>query len=130
MTYGAKNYKQTAIKTASPEQILLMMYEAAIKSAKLAKQAMEKGQLAEKGKQIAKVHDIVNELNSTLDHQRAADVAAQLASLYEFCVSQLLKANIQNDLAAMDSVVKVLTTLYEGWVGAINEVRKTKKEKA
>jgi len=130
MSYGAKNYKQTAIKTASPEQILLMLYEGAIKAAKLARVAMEKGQIAEKGRQIAKVHDIINELNTTLDHKRAADVAAQLASLYEFCVSQLLKANLQNDINAMDSVVKILTTLHEGWVVAVDEIRKQKRERA
>lgn len=130
MSYGAKNYKQTAIKTASPEQILLMLYEAAIKAAKLGKAAIENGQIAEKGRQIGKVHDIINELITTLDHKKGPDVAAQLSSLYDYCVSQLLKANLNNDAAAMDSVVKVMTTLYEGWVAAVDEIRKQKRERA
>ena len=129
MSYGAKSYKNTAIKTATPEQVLLMLYEAAIKSAKLAKQAMEKGQIAEKGKNIAKVHDIVMELSATLDHKIAPDIAARLTSLYDYCVSELLKANLNNDATALESVIKVLTTLYSGWVEAVENNKKEKREK-
>ncbi|MBS1983864.1 MAG: flagellar export chaperone FliS [Bdellovibrionales bacterium] len=128
MSYGAKSYKQTAIKTATPEQVLLMLYEGAIKAAKLAKTHIEKPNVAEKCKQITKVHDIVVELNTSLDHSKSPEVATQLASLYEFCTTQLLKANMNNDTAALDSVIKILTTLYEGWVAAVEEVRKAKQQ--
>jgi flagellar protein FliS len=130
MSQGAKTYKQTAIKTAAPEQVLLMLYEGAIKFAKLAKAALEKKNIPDKCSYIVRVHDIVNELNSSLDHAKSPDVASQLASLYDFCSSQLLKANMNNDLAALENVIKVLTTLYEGWVVAVNEVRKGGKAPA
>ena len=130
MSYGAKNYKQTAIKTATPEQVLLMLYEAAIKAAKLAKIAMEKKQIADKGRHIAKVHDIVMELNNSLDHSKGPQVAEQLASLYEFCTAQLLKANLHNDPKALENVTNILTTLHEGWVAAVEEVRKSKQQGA
>jgi flagellar protein FliS len=124
MSFGAKSYKQTAIKTATPEQVLLLLYEGAIKSAKLAKQAMLQKQVAEKCKHITKVHDIVMELRNSLDHAKGPDVSAQLDSLYDFCITHLLKANLNNDEVAIDGVIKVLNTLYEGWVSAVDEVRK------
>lgn len=124
MSYGAKSYKNTAIQTAGPEQLLLMLYETAIKSCKLARMSMDKKNAAEKGKHIGKVHDIIMELNNTLDHKKGPEVAAQLESLYEFCISQLLKANMNNDVPAIENVQKVLTTLYEGWVSAVEEVKK------
>jgi flagellar protein FliS len=124
MSYGTKTYKQTAIKTAKPEQIMLMLYEAAIKAAKLAKIALEKKNIPEKCAQITKAHDIVMELNNTLDHSKSKDVATQLESLYDFCIQELLKANMHNEPARLDSVVKVLTTLYEGWVVAVEEVKR------
>jgi flagellar protein FliS len=127
MSYGAKSYKQTSIKTATPEQLLLMLYEGAVKACKLGMQAMEKNNLAEKGKQIGKVHDIIMELRNSLDHKKAPQLAEQLDSLYEFCISQLLKANMNNDVKALDSVCKVLVTLYEGWVVAVDEFRKKGK---
>jgi len=124
MSFGAKSYKQTAIKTASPEQVLLLLYEGAIKAAKLAKQSMAQKNVAEKCKHITKVHDIVMELRNSLDHNKGPEVSAQLDSLYDFCITQLLKANLNNDEAALDGVIKVLHTLYEGWVSAVEEVRK------
>lgn len=124
MSFGAKSYKKTAITTASREQVLLMLYEGAIKASKLARQALEKKNMAEKCKQITKVHDIVMELNNSLDHAKSPDVSGQLASLYDFCIQQLLKANMNNDAGAIDSVTKILNTLYEGWVVAVEEVAK------
>lgn len=124
MSYGAKNYKKTAVTTASKEKILLMLYEAAIKNCKLARLAMEQKKIAEKCKYIGKAHDIINELSYTLDHTKGPEVASQLESLYAFCVSQLIKANVENDSAALDSVQKVMGTLYEGWVAAVEELKK------
>lgn len=126
MSFGAKSYKNSAIKTATPEQVLLMLYEGAIKAAKLARTAIDTNNVPEKCKQITKVHDIVIELNSSLDHKKSPAVAEQLASLYEFCSAQLLKANMNNDVASLDNVIKILGTLYEGWVAAVEEVRKSK----
>ena len=124
MTYGAKTYKATSITTATPEQVLLMLYEAAIKSSKLAKIAIEKKNLADKGKHIGKVHDIVMELRNTLDHTKGPEIAAQLDALYDFIIAQLFKANLNNDVAAIESITKVMTTLYEGWVAAVDEIKK------
>ena len=124
MSYGAKSYKQTAIKTATPEQILLMLYEGAIKATKLAKAAMDQKNVAEKCKQITKAHEIIMELNNTLDHSKGKELASQLENLYEFVIQQLLKANIDNDVAAIENVTKIMTTLYEGWVAAVESLKK------
>jgi flagellar protein FliS len=127
MSYGAKNYKQTLIKTATPEQVLLMLYEAAIKYSKLAGVAIDKKNVPDKCAAIGKVHDILMELRNTLDHSKGPDVANQLDALYEFCISQLFKANMGNDRAAIDSIIKILTTLYDGWVVAVEEIKKKGK---
>jgi len=127
MSFGAKSYKQTLIKTATPEQVLLMLYEAAIKNSKLAVISIEKKNIAEKCSYIGKVHDIIMELRNTLDHNKGQEVATQLDALYEFCISQLFKANAGNDVMALQNVTKILTTLHEGWVAAVEEVKKKGK---
>ncbi|NCN27880.1 flagellar export chaperone FliS [bacterium] len=128
MSYGAKSYKKTSIKTASPEKLLLMLYEGAIKNAKLARKAMIDGDIKQKCLFIGKTHDIVMELNNTLDPTKDQEIAAQLESLYNFCTSELLEANMGNDPKRIDSVVKVLSTLYEGWVAAVNQIRNKTEE--
>ena len=128
MSYGAKTYKQTSITTSTPEQVLLMLFEAAIKSSKLIKLHIEKKNTTEKCKHIGKVHDILMELRNSLDHSKIPQLAVQLDSLYEFCIAQLFKVNLNNDIAAVENVTKILTTLHEGWVAAVNETKKKNKE--
>ena len=123
MSYGAKSYKKTAIKTATPEKILLMLYEGAIKNCKLARKALEENDVKKKCTYIGKTHDIVMELNNTLDPTKNEEIVIQLESLYNYCISQLLEANMNNDYKPLDSVIRVLSTLYEGWVAAVNQVK-------
>ncbi len=124
MTYGAKTYKKTSITTASREKILLMLYEGCIKALKIAKKAIDEKNVAEKCKNITRAHDILLELQNSLDHNKGPEVAEQLESLYSYSISQLLHANLHSDATAIDSVLKVMTTLYEGWVVAVEEAKK------
>src|SRR5947207_2482962 len=94
--YGANQYKQTAVKTANRGQLLLMLYEAAIKNVKKASLAVERKDIAGKGTSIGKVHDIVNELNNSLDFTTGGDIARDLERLYHFMTEQLVKANLQS----------------------------------
>lgn len=128
MSYGAKSYKQTSIKTASKEKVLLMLYEACIKNMKLAKVAMEKNKIAEKCEALRKSADIIHELTCALDHEKGGAITEQLENLYSFCSTQLTKTLMNNDTAALDSVIRIITTLYEGWVVAVDDVMKSKGE--
>ncbi|MBS1963876.1 MAG: flagellar export chaperone FliS [Bdellovibrionales bacterium] len=124
MTYGAKNYKQMQITTASPAQILILLYEGAIQNVKKAILAIEQKNMAEKGKWIGKAHDIINELTVSLNHEVAGQIAKDLERLYNFMVTQLLKANVENDREALLAVQKNLETLLEGWKGAVSQFQK------
>lgn len=124
MTYGAKNYKQMQITTASPAQILIMLYEGAIQNVKKAILAIEQKNMAEKGKWIGKTHDIINELTVSLNHEVAGQIAKDLERLYNFMVTQLLKANVENDREALVAVQKNLETLLDGWKGAVSQFQK------
>lgn len=124
MNYGAKNYKQMQITTASPAQVLILLYEAAIKNVKKATEALEKKDFATKGLHIGKAHDIINELNTSLNHEVGQEIAKDLERLYNFMVSELLRANINNDPAPLQVVQKNLETLLDGWRGAVAQFQK------
>lgn len=124
MTYGAKNYKQMQISTASPAQILIMLYEGAIQNVKKAILAIEQKNLAEKGKYIGKAHDIINELTLSLNHEVGGTIAQDLERLYNFMVSQLLTANVENNAEPLLAVQKNLETLLDGWKGAVVQFQK------
>ncbi|EPZ50337.1 flagellar protein FliS [Bacteriovorax sp. BAL6_X] len=129
MSYGLGAYKQTSVKTASKEQILLMLYQAAIKNCKRSIEAIEKKDIAGKGQYIGKLQDIIIELNSSLDFEVGGDVAKELSSLYDFMLFSSTQANIKIDKEPLKSVLEVLTTLYEGWQEAVKQLRVEQKAK-
>ena len=120
--YGLNKYRQTSVTTASRGQVLLMLYEGCIRFCKIAIDATKAKNLAEKGKYILKVQDIINELSITLNHEQGGDVAKELERLYNYMVDQLTEANIKNDHKPLEIVLKLLETLYDGWAGAVAQV--------
>jgi flagellar protein FliS len=123
MSNAASKYKTTSIQSASKEKILLMLYEGAIKFIKLAIQGVEKKSVKDKCENIGRAYDIILELNNTLDHKVGGDVSARLEQLYQFMIEQLIKANIENNTESLKTVQKLLETLYEGWVQAIQKLK-------
>ncbi|MBT3583297.1 MAG: flagellar export chaperone FliS [Halobacteriovoraceae bacterium] len=124
MSYGLGAYKKTSIHTASKEQILLMLYQAAIRNCKKAIDAIESNQIAKKGEYIGKVQDIVIELNNSLDFEVGGEVATELSSLYDFVLFASTQANIKMEKEPLEGCLNVLKTLYDGWAEAIKSQRK------
>jgi len=122
--YGANQYKQTSIKTANRGQLLIMLYEAAIRNIKKAAAALEKKDLVEKGATIGKVHDIIMELLNTLDFDAGGNIARDLESLYNFMIEQLVKANIENNKEPLRVVQKLLESLLGAWREAVIQVNR------
>ncbi|EQC43377.1 flagellar export chaperone FliS [Bacteriovorax sp. Seq25_V] len=123
MSYGLGAYKKTHVNTASKEQILLMLYQAAIKNCKKAMEAIDKREIALKGEAIGKLQDIVIELNNSLDFEVGGDIAKELSSLYDFILFSSTQANIKIDKEPLEGCLNVLTTLYEGWQEAIKSLK-------
>lgn len=127
MNYGLGAYKKTSINTARKEEILLMLYEAAMKFCKKGIEAIENKEIAKKGEYIGKLQDIIMELNNSLDHKVGGKVADELASLYDYVFYSSTQANINMDAGPLKESLKVLNTLYEGWSEAIQSIKETKK---
>ncbi|MCK5072163.1 MAG: flagellar export chaperone FliS [Bacteriovoracaceae bacterium] len=128
--YGMNAYKKTSIHTASKEQILLMLYQAAIRNCKKSIEAIKEKDVAKKGEFIGKLQDIIIELNNSLDHKVGGDVADELSSLYDYVLFASTQANIKIETVPLESCLNVLTTLYDGWSEAIKSLRKEKAQKA
>lgn len=124
MSYGLGAYKKTSIHTASKEQILLMLYQAAIKNCKKGIEAIQDGDVAKKGEYIGKLQDIIIELNSSLDFKVGGEVADELSSLYDYVLYTSTQANIKIDEELLENCLNVLITLYDGWSEAIKSLRK------
>lgn len=124
MKNALQKYKTTAVTSASKEKILLMLYEGAIKFLKRAIKACEEKNIAERGLNIGRTCDIIMELNNTLDHKVGGEISKNLEQLYIFMTDQLTKANITGDPKYLHDALKVLETLNEGWIQAVEKLKK------
>ena len=127
MKNAYQKYKTTSIQSASREKLLLMMYEGAIKYIKKAIIACDQKDIAERGFNIGKAFDVVNELNNTLDHNVGGEVAKNLEQLYMFVTDQLTQANIKGDKKPLENALKILEVLFDGWKQAIEKLKSEQK---
>ena len=114
-------YQNVNVKTATPGQILLRLYEGAIRFTRQAKEAIEAGDPAEKGKYISKTMAIIDEFITALDHEKAPELCRNLERLYLFLIDQLTLANSNMDPAPLDIVIEHLSSLHETWEQAVRE---------
>lgn len=108
-------YHNNSISTSSQGRLVMMMYEGAIRFVTMAITCMDKKDVSGQGINIQKTYDIVNELSLALNMDEGGEVSRKLDNLYQFILKQLTQANIQSDKKALESVLKILSTLEEGW---------------
>jgi len=130
MSNPYRKYKETQVVSASREKLLLMMYEGAIKFTKLAIKAAEDKNIPERCTYIGRAYDIIVELNNTLDHTVGGEISKNLEQLYMFITDQYTKANINGTVQPLHDALKILETLYEGWVSAVEKMKKDEAGKA
>ena len=115
MANPAKAYLATQIETTTQGELLLMLYEAAIKFLKRAKREIDNRDYAKKGIYISKAMAIIHELSESLNKEKGGDITPKLGQLYMFCTSQLVKANIRLDNRMIDDVIKILDGLRSAY---------------
>lgn len=117
---GYNQYQSNQIATASREQILLMLYDGAIRFSKQARIAIENNDMANKGKFIGKTMAIISEFSNSLDHEIGGDIAKNLDALYAYMLKELTKANINNETQPIDNTCNMLCELRATWAEAID----------
>ncbi|MFN3681280.1 MAG: flagellar export chaperone FliS [Nitrospira sp.] len=111
----ANQYRQTQIMTSSRVQIVVLLYEAAIQSIELARQAIETNTIADKGRFLGRAISIIGELDCALDYERGGEIARLLHQVYDYAVAQLVEANVRNDGRKLEGVLRCLHVLREAW---------------
>jgi len=104
------------IKTATPEMVIVKLYEGALRFIRTAKASQESGKVAARATAIAKALAIVNELQHSLNLQEGGEIARNLDSLYFYVTDRLLEANVRGTVQPLEDASGVLSTLNEAWV--------------
>ena len=105
-----------AIEVADPHRLILLLFAGAQAAIGNARAAMKQQQIAAKGEAISKAVDIIsNGLKVSLDLEQGGEIAGQLDALYDYLVLRLLRANLDNDLTALEEVAGLLEEIHGAW---------------
>lgn len=113
-TRGADAYRRIEAESRSPMELVVMLYDGAVRFAADARDAIARNDVRGRTDAARRVLDIVVELQNTLNVKEGGDIAAELDRLYSYMTSRLLEVT-KGDAAAADEVYKLLGTLREGF---------------
>ena len=107
-------YYDNSINTATPQKLTLMLYEGAVKFCRFAEIAIQENNIELRHINLLKVQSIIKELNLTVNRD-AGEISEQLLLLYDFIQSQLIEANIENNIEKVKIVRELLEEFSKTW---------------
>ena len=124
----AAQYKKAQVETATPEELLIMLYDGAIRFLVVARKAMEEKDIEKSHNNLIKAQNILLEFMHSLDMEIGGEMAQNLYNLYEYLHHRLVQANIKKDLGMVDEVLGHLRALKATWEEAARISRKEMSE--
>lgn len=119
MFQQAKFYDEVGISSdvlsASPHRLIQLLYKHCLEKMTLAKLHIQEKNIQQKIDAIHKAADIITALRTFLNYQQAPELSNNLDALYEFIDEQILYANMNNDPNYLDTAIKTLKPIAEGW---------------
>lgn len=108
-------YQQVEVNTCNKLQLVVMLYDGAIRFLGEARTAIQAKNVRAKAVALDRALAIIGELQSTLQLEEGGDIAASLNSLYNYMNESLLLASANMDPKPVDHVIRLLKTLNSAW---------------
>jgi flagellar protein FliS len=112
---GAAQYRNTQVTSSTPLELVVLLYDGALRSMTAAEDAMAKRDIRSRQAAINRAQAIVAELQNTLDLERGGAIAAELDRLYTWVLSRLTTAIVEQDPRPIVQARRVLETLSDAW---------------
>lgn len=127
---GTQAYAQigveSAVMSASPHQLIVLLFDGALSALVRARLFMQQGELAAKGEALSKAINIIdNGLKAGLDNDKGGELAENLSSLYDYMIRRLMQANLRNEVEAIEEIEGLLTNIADAWkqISPLNAAR-------
>jgi flagellar secretion chaperone FliS len=121
LTYSPpRAYRDSAVLTAPPERLVVMLYDGARRFLYQAAAAMREGQIEVSHLKLRRAEDIIVHLRDTLDHEQGGPIAPRLEAIYTFSLRHLMQARFDRDAGKLDFVGELLSQLREAWAAIEN----------
>jgi flagellar secretion chaperone FliS len=108
-------YTESSVLTASPERLVVMLYDGAIRFLGQAAVAMRADNQRVFLDRVQRAEAIIKELNLTLNMRQGGEISERLRAIYQFCNLHLTSATVERDPGKIDDVIKLLSELREAW---------------
>lgn len=123
MSFAVAQYRASNVDTASPAQIVVKLYDGALRFMRQGQAAIGTGELAKKGTSFSKAHAIVSELQATLRAEHAPELCENLDRLYEFVLYQITETNRTGKPELLDPAIRVLEELRSAWAEVAKQAK-------
>ncbi|SCA58521.1 Flagellar protein FliS [Chlamydiales bacterium SCGC AB-751-O23] len=130
----SKTYKKQQIESASPGELVILLYDGAIDYLTKAQNALQEDGID----RIEKFHNnliscqnIITELTASLDMEKGGEIAKNLFRLYDFMYRKLVSANLEKNNEDLSSIKNMLVQLRDAWMKVVGkEMGKTDSQSA
>lgn len=115
---STRQYQQMHVSTASPMELVMMLYNEAIQALDMAEAAFEikdPSRIEQIGNHLLHAQDVITELAVSLDMEKGGEIAQHLHRLYDFMVVHLSRADVLKEIKGIRDVRKMLGDLKESW---------------
>ncbi len=121
----ARTYRANAILTASPGQLVLMLYDGALKAIALAREAFDNPEDPKRietiNTQLLKAQAIIGELQNGLNLEAGGEFARTMHRLYDYHNRRLLEANIRKQVEPVVEVERLVRELRDAWAQMLSQ---------
>jgi flagellar protein FliS len=120
---GIQRYKTVQVKTSSPGELLVMLYDGCFRFLNEALAAMEAGDRGRAGERLDRAYAILGEFQSTLKHDVWPDLCKNLDGVYVFCMGYIVEANVEQNPEKVREIIRILDPLRDAFREAVRQVQ-------
>ena len=118
-----EEYRKGAVNGASPLQLVIMLYDGALRFMEGGKAAIIAKDLDKQNYNLQKAQRIIAELISCLDINQGGEIARNLLALYTFVTEELVNANLHDDPNRVAVCIRIMTDLRSTWTELESSLR-------
>ncbi|MFH0766378.1 MAG: flagellar export chaperone FliS [Calditrichota bacterium] len=116
-------YRDVKYNTADQGVLIMTSFDGAIRFCRLAKECLERGEAAERGKWLVKAFDVVTELRKSVKPTGNGEIARHLDEAYTYIGRQLTLANVMNRLENLNNALMLLESMRDAWREVVHKER-------
>lgn len=111
----AYRYREVAVNTANPLQLVVMLYDAAVLSLQKARNCIKRKDIEGRSKALNHCISIISELQSCLNLKEGGEIASSLDRLYDYMKRRIIKANVDQSVQPLEEIEALLENICSAW---------------